>query len=987
MTIVPFLLALTITIDVRPDDPAAVVRQFVLAEANGNRAAAAALWVSPDDAFTRRQLRRMETRCARVVETTVAVASSQESVVTLETREVVAVTGGPSSAARLETSHSRFSLKRTGAGWRITGRESLEESLVERLKQANAADRGRILAASPHLQNERFVVLCGELVRELVNERRIDEADDLAGVVDDIARRIGDPAAIAAITSARSIVARNRTPTDVDLGIQLGSEAVSHAETADDADVLARALSRLARAKELVSARFDASLLERALEVADRLEDPSAAAHAAVLLSRQHEREGQVREAFRLAESASRYAEASDDVSAKIIAAQMLGGAYLWNADNELARRHFKRAYDLALAAGYEGVAAQALASLASTLDAAGGAVLIEQGFKQFRPELVMPLLWWTIWHHLAAGRPDEAERDLRKLMEIAPTDETTARGIALQFVSIRLAQQRYAEAADYVAQAKRFTTSSEDYTAELEARVLRCLGRGGEAVDKMEELLATAWSPDNSIADPSAAPFVESMGAPEEFLVELHVEQGNVLRALEVSETVKARGLHHALVKGGVAPSVMSEADRQRERNLEARIEELNRALIAARDEKQSAALSSDVDHARSDLLDFRQRVLAAEPFRDGGAAVPWRVDDLPASLDDVTILSYTQTRDQLFVFLIAPKTLGRRAVSARTLPIGSEATRQKVARLTSFMDDRNLRADDVGKELFALLVAPFEEELLQARRLCIIPHRALWRLPFHALIGTTGRRLIDHVPVFYAPSVAVLALAEARRPAHWSSRPTLLAFANPVVGEKTASLYRTFDRNASIGAIPEAEWEVRAIAAHYGRKRAHIHIGRQADEGTMKREAPRHDILHIATHGLVQEKAPMFSSLLLSSENEEDDGLLEVREIVELELHADTVVLSACDTGKPDRDHARRDPVVGFSWAFLAAGSRTTVVSQWKAQSAATATLMAEFHRRLAKGASKTEALRDAQLVLRRDPRYRHPFYWAPFIVVGAP
>ena len=128
------------------------------------------------------------------------------------------------------------------------------------------------------------------------------------------------------------------------------------------------------------------------------------------------------------------------------------------------------------------------------------------------------------------------------------------------------------------------------------------------------------------------------------------------------------------------------------------------------------------------------------------------------------------------------------------------------------------------------------------------------------------------------------------------------------------------------------------------------------------------------------------MFSSLVLSSDSASEDGLLEAREIVGLELGAETVVLSACDTGKSGT-RGSRDPVVGWSWAFLAAGCRTTVVSQWKAQSAATATLMIEFHRRLARGQSEAEALRGAQLVLRRDPRYRHPFYWAPFIVVGAP
>jgi len=77
----------------------------------------------------------------------------------------------------------------------------------------------------------------------------------------------------------------------------------------------------------------------------------------------------------------------------------------------------------------------------------------------------------------------------------------------------------------------------------------------------------------------------------------------------------------------------------------------------------------------------------------------------------------------------------------------------------------------------------------------------------------------------------------------------------------------------------------------------------------------------------------------------------------------------------------------VIGLAWAFLVAGCPSTVVSQWEAESASTSILMIEFHRQLRAGVSKPEALRRAALALRRDRRYSHPFYWAPFIVVGAP
>lgn len=980
MLVFPLLLVLSFA---APADPATVVRQFLLAETGGDRAGAAALWISPEQAFTPREIHRIEKRCAQMAAMTIDVTSIDELQATMETRQTVAVSG------RLETSHSRFVLKRTSAGWRIASRDSLEAALVERLKTAqDTAERRRLLASSIDLQNETFVRLCSELVRLFVNQRRLDEAEELARMTDDVARTIGDPASIAEITSVRSIVERYAKKGHSDLAIELGNEAVSYAAAAGDEETLARALVRLARAKQERDGRFDVSLLERTLEIAERLEDPSPAAQAAALLSQQREGEWRRREAFRYAELASRYAEASEDVSAKIFAAQMLGAAYLWNADDELARRHFQRAYDLALAAGYVQIAAQSLGSFVTTLDNTEGAAVIERGLKQFRPPHSLPLLFERVRLDMAAGHPDTAERHLRELLEIAPSNSVGALDMALRFASIRMAQQRFDEAAQYLAEARRLTAAADYNIVPFEATLLRCLGRGQEGIDKMEQRMAMERSSDNaSIADPRAAPFVDTMGADEELLLELHVEQGHLLRALEISESVKASSLRAALADGGVAAAVMDDADRRHERDLETRIQQLNRALMTAADEKTSAALSADLDKARSNLLDFRQRALALQPLRnESDTAERPGVDDLPSSLDDLTILSYAQTSDELIVFLIEPKRHGRRAVSARVVPVTSRAMGQKIARFTSFIEQRNLRADELGEELYALLLSPFEKAVLDARVLCIIPHRSLWRVPFHALIGKNGRHLIDAVPVFYAPSVAVLAEAQTRS-GRASGPPALLAYANPTVAEKTAALYRAFDRNAPLGAIPETEWEVHAIARLYDKNRARVHIGREADEETIKREAPRYDVLHIATHGLVQENAPMFSALLLSSDSREDeDGLLEAREIVGLDLHAGTVVLSACDSGRSG-DDGRRAPVIGFSWAFLAAGCRTTVVSQWKAQSAATAKLMVEFHRRLTHGVSETEALRGAQLALRRDPRYRHPFYWAPFIVVGAP
>jgi len=134
------------------------------------------------------------------------------------------------------------------------------------------------------------------------------------------------------------------------------------------------------------------------------------------------------------------------------------------------------------------------------------------------------------------------------------------------------------------------------------------------------------------------------------------------------------------------------------------------------------------------------------------------------------------------------------------------------------------------------------------------------------------------------------------------------------------------------------------------------------------------------------------MYSHFVLSADDKSgDDGLLEAWEIMRLDLKADLAVLSACDTARGRTGVA--EGVIGISWAFFVAGCPTTVVSQWKVDSAGTAELMIEFHKNMVSKSQgqqkvwkKAEALRKAMLTLMRIPKYKDPFYWGGFVVVGA-
>jgi CHAT domain-containing protein len=142
----------------------------------------------------------------------------------------------------------------------------------------------------------------------------------------------------------------------------------------------------------------------------------------------------------------------------------------------------------------------------------------------------------------------------------------------------------------------------------------------------------------------------------------------------------------------------------------------------------------------------------------------------------------------------------------------------------------------------------------------------------------------------------------------------------------------------------------------------------------------------VHLATHAVADAENPMYSYLMLSRGGAAgDDGRLEAWEIANLNLRAELVVLSACETARGQ--YLDGEGIIGLSWAWFLAGTPAAVLSRWKVDSAATAELMVAFHENRGRdGVGDAEALRQAAIAMMRDKRYRHPFYWASFQVIGA-
>jgi CHAT domain-containing protein len=425
---------------------------------------------------------------------------------------------------------------------------------------------------------------------------------------------------------------------------------------------------------------------------------------------------------------------------------------------------------------------------------------------------------------------------------------------------------------------------------------------------------------------------------------------------------------------------------ERDRQRRLR---EALARAGAEAQRERQSArpdpgrlaAAEERLEDARRENEAFRAAAFVAHPEMRArsGQASPWTLEGTRALLDARTLIaSYAVADEKVYLF-----TLSRAGgLRLHVLPIPRRDLEARTREFRQALAARDLGVRTLARGLCDSLLGPARTELRRHSRLLIAPDGPLWELPFQALECSPGRYLLEERAVAYAPSLRALR-EMSRRMAPRTAPGSLLALGNPALDEVRRRQVAALHRDAALLPLPEAEEEVLSVGRLYAKSA--VYLGPEAREARFKADAGRYRLLHFAAHGILDDASPLYSHLVLAHPRpgEKDDGLLEAWEILELDLDADLAVLSACETGRGRV--SRGEGLVGLSWAFSVAGCPTTVVSQWKVDSRSTSQLMREFHRRLAAGRAKADALRGAALAVKADPRHGHPFYWAGFIVVG--
>ena len=354
-------------------------------------------------------------------------------------------------------------------------------------------------------------------------------------------------------------------------------------------------------------------------------------------------------------------------------------------------------------------------------------------------------------------------------------------------------------------------------------------------------------------------------------------------------------------------------------------------------------------------------------------------------AKEQNATLVEYSKVRDKLYIWAIKPN--------------GDMAFRQ--VELSSILEDGNLDQFVIDarnglfvlpykpkaklQKLYQVLIEPIADFLPQNpdERVVFIPQGKLFLVPFAALMDAEEKYLLEKHSILTSPAIAILDLTRQQRENNLKLNPTNtlvvglprnpqdnnLVIGNPVMPKIMGQ---------PLALLEGAEAEAQEIASFLNTEAI---LGSNATKKVLIEKIENSRIVHIATHGLLDDISGLgIPGALALAPDDTDDGFLTSAEIMNLDIKAELVVLSACDTGRGD---ITGDGVIGLSRSFIAAGTPSIIVSLWKVPDDSTQALMVDFYRELDVSKDKALALRNAMLKTMAD--FPEPKNWAAFTLIG--
>jgi CHAT domain-containing protein/tetratricopeptide (TPR) repeat protein len=614
---------------------------------------------------------------------------------------------------------------------------------------------------------------------------------------------------------------------------------------------------------------------------------------------------------------------------------------------------------------------------------------------------------------HRTAGARFEELSDLLLLADLAARSGdprgsadriTTARelaralGVRRARAEVALAEARIADRVGDAAQALRALRGArldleaggygiEQEALRLEARALARLGRlDSAAVVGRLALVALERVRGSYGSEILRSSYLAGKQGAYADLADVLRRLGRTDEAFEVADAGRGRALIEGLAssRAPVLPEAASSRALREGDHLLRQIDALTEQIRSAEGDEADASDSTTValvgslrhrlaaDRRAYEELAIRIGELHAPTTGFLGAGQPPTAAVLACLHPEEALVEYQIVEDSLLIFV------GRRTgfvVVTVALPRGGLQSRVRLARELVAQREAGLaKALPVLGALGNLLITPVRRSgaLEGARRLVLVPHGILTYLPFAAVVDSaTGRFLVQDFALLTLPSAASLvALRGVSGPESFSAPASVLA---PVPDQ-----------------LPGTAMEARTVARALGHSR--LIVGKRANETAVRAALEDGGVVHLATHGELNPRNPMFSRLATSpsrrGQDPADDGRLEVHEILGLRVHSPLVFLSGCETGLGgawSTGFAPGEDFATLARAFLFAGARNVVATLWRVDDRGAAELATRFYRHFP-AAQAPEALATAQRELLADPRWRAPYYWAGYVVSGA-
>lgn len=1010
LVVIVFAFAPDAIADEREERAAAAVRQFLRLSYDGAFDAAARLAVENakgKDLFDRELRNVLRVRCASVVAITIRALTIEGENAAIETDVAAGKSErrAPGASIPLEIARYRLRLTRRSDSWLVAAIEFPDEELADQLIAASGDERMRIMAAHEERLTRNLVVILNRRYGMLVGTSQFGPAPAVAELAHSVAIASGDPGAEALVMTSKRMDASMRG--DSAAISALTRRALVLAEESGDPDALASAWllagADITRTDQHSPAAADA--FRKAIEFGDRSEDPTSMIGAFQSLSTQALLRGDHYTARVLLDRVLPLLPHAPDVFSEMLYEIQLGLIYSQQHDRGMTLHHLQRALNKVRKLNSP-LSAVVLMHLADTLIADGRLDDALKTISEARSHMAPGSGIAAVIHERTGiveaqkGHFAEAECLMREAAaiwarfgykygpafdDLTPHLARTGRhrdALRLSLEQIPHVRERLPSAA-----VRALTTAAEAALA---------LGLPERAQSLIEEAIDLRETLHEKISGGNEQ-IIRSAGSTAlcyELAAKIAADRGDLNAALTLIERGRGRVLHDILNSAAPGNEPLGEGDQATRAKHEEILAALNRELarVEANDQHDLAVrLRKRLDEARRDYQTFldglrgrtEQRVAPLRLFQ--ASSLREVVQKLPR---EMAAIEYVVRETELDVFVVRRSATGEPIVRRRTMTIDRKTLEGDIEILLKRAAVPDLRYRSPAERLYQLLIEPLEQDLGDAEVLCIVPDENLWRVPFAALIRR-GRFLIERWPIVYAQSIAVYVAMNERALVQHPADSSILAIANPTLADQSKRQLTSFYRGLVLGALPDAEREAGGLCRAYGARHCVVLTRGNATERRVKDAMKSARIMHFATHGVFDDSNPMYSRLVLAgSEAASEDGALEAREIARLEIGADLVVLSACDTARGTIGNG--EGVVGMAWSFFAAGARSVVATQWKVASKPTADLMIAFHHALRahqhdRAMKKPRALRDAQLRLIRAAETRHPFYWSGFVLLG--